>query len=161
MRLLQQPRGLISHPAGLEAFAREFRHAPVTVTCVTSRTRWLQLANTGVLGYVRSRDRLRVVLGPEVCQVTAKIFANPGVVSVDRAVALQVIVHELVHTTGLVDERQAERISFTLLRSTLVRFCGYSRTGAMAMDRDAWSYHLGRSAAYQLRGSRRYTPWPE
>jgi hypothetical protein len=160
MRMLAQPPGRIGHQATLQAFARELRHAPVNVTCVTSTVRWLQLAKGDVLGYVNSSEPLDVFLGPDVCRSAVDALRHPGIVTLDRAVAIQVLVHEIVHTTGLFDERQAETISFTLLRSTLVRFLGYSREGAMAMDADAWRYHLGRSAAYQLSGARRFAPWP-
>jgi hypothetical protein len=160
MGMLAQPSAEISHPASLQAFARALRHAPVRVTCVTSTVRWLQLASGDVLGYVNSSEPLDVFLGPDVCRSAADVFRQPGIVTLDRAVAIQVLVHELVHTTGLFDERQAETISFTLLRSTLVRFLGYSRAGASAMDAYAWRYHLGRNAAYQLSGPRRYAPWP-
>jgi len=160
LRTLDRPASPVSHPASLEAFASAFRHESVTVTCITSTERWLQLSPRNVAGYVDFAHPLHVVLGPRVCSSARAAFSEPRVVSAERAVGIQLLVPQLVHTTGLQDEGQTEAVSFRLLRSTLVRFLGYTRAEAMAMDRLAWRDHLARPDDYQLAGPRRYAPWP-
>lgn len=159
-RILAQPRHGIVAPTTLTSFARSFRRDDVEVTCVPAQARWAQLASPRVLGYVDSGDPLHVYLGPGVCASVQSAFRQPGVVSFGRAVGLQVLVHELIHTTGLTDERATETLSFQLFRSTLVRFLGYTQAHARELDAVAWNYHLGRSPAYQVPGVRTYTPWP-
>jgi hypothetical protein len=155
---LTKPPTAVEHPANLAALARAFTNRTITVTCVRSSTSWQRVSQMTVLGFVNTAVPHRVFLGPAVCSEARNALHQPGRVTLARAVALQVLVHELVHTTGLSDERQTEALSFQLYRSTLVRFFGYSRAQADQMDKQAWHYHLGRPNAYQLPGIRQLRP---
>lgn len=135
--------------------ATDFRNTPINVHCVYDWNAW-----SGYVGpwgmvftaFVPYADLNSIYLSPQICiemlDATANRLVRP--VTPGRAIALQTFLHEMMHSAGILDEHQAEEMSFYLYRWYLAKFWAYGGCQTKKMYEYAWVRHVMRSEQYSI-----------
>lgn len=150
-----QAEPISGYDSPVSRVATDFRGVPINVFCYYDWNEYATLVGPwlgGLTAFVPYADLNSIYLSPTICiemlDATANRLDRP--VSPKRAIALQTFLHEMMHTAGILDEHQAEEMSFFLYRWYLEKFWAYGGCQSKKMYEYAWVRHLMRGEQYSI-----------